>query len=222
MKLNLLISEGTRRIFDRHRSGSYAQNGEDLTLIKLLDHKRDGYYVDVGCNHPIRLSNTYALYLKGWQGLAIDGNRIFARQFATHRPRDIFVHAYVSDIERDAIFTTYKDQALSSLSREKIFDSPGQYKITHQHSVTTKRLDSILRENNTPNNFDVLSIDVENHDIECLHSIDLNEFFPKLIIIEAHGADVTKLGDHPICQHTSKYGYIPVAFQSANLFLFRK
>lgn len=38
---------------------SYAQEGEDLVVNRLLEGKKDGFYVDVGAHHPYRFSNTY-------------------------------------------------------------------------------------------------------------------------------------------------------------------
>ena len=34
----------------------YADNGEDVIIQSLFNHKKDGFYIDVGCYHPIRAS----------------------------------------------------------------------------------------------------------------------------------------------------------------------
>lgn len=53
---------------------SYAQFGEDRVIDNLLGGIQQGFYVDIGCNMPIGCSNTWKLYLRGWGGIAIDGN----------------------------------------------------------------------------------------------------------------------------------------------------
>ena len=38
----------------------------------LSEQHVDGFYVDVGCFHPKKHSNTYLLYKRGWSGINID------------------------------------------------------------------------------------------------------------------------------------------------------
>ena len=46
--------------FTKYRQTHYAQFGEDIILNELLRPEvRDGFYVDVGCYHPKKHSNTY-------------------------------------------------------------------------------------------------------------------------------------------------------------------
>ncbi|MDH5790264.1 MAG: hypothetical protein OEZ27_06695, partial [Nitrospinota bacterium] len=51
----------------------YSQFGEDIILKGfILRNINDGFYVDVGCYHPKKYSNTYKLYKRGWRGINID------------------------------------------------------------------------------------------------------------------------------------------------------
>ena len=58
---------------------SYSQLGEDLVLDYLFNQINIDrpYYVGIGSNHPIKLSNTYFFYLKGSSGVFVDPNPIF-------------------------------------------------------------------------------------------------------------------------------------------------
>ena len=47
----------------------YSQRGQDL-LMDILFHKDDGFFLDIGGNDPIKISNTYYFEKKGWKGLA--------------------------------------------------------------------------------------------------------------------------------------------------------
>ena len=38
--------------------------GEDLEIVKALKNINNGFFVDVGCYHPLHLNNTYLLYKK--------------------------------------------------------------------------------------------------------------------------------------------------------------
>jgi FkbM family methyltransferase len=215
-----LFSEGTRKFLNPFSTTSYSQFAEDLLIERLLG-RRTGFYVDVGCHHPVRLSNTYRLYLQGWHGLGIDANAAFGPLFAKLRPKDIFIHAAVSNTEQDMEFTLYTDSALSSLSELPLFNNPKEYSVAGIEKMRTRQLDTILRSHAVPRRFDLLSIDVEGHDEEVLASLDLSEFQPELIVIEAHGADLMSIAQHTITRGLLPFGYTLVAFQGFNLF-FRK
>ena len=51
----------------------YSQFGEDKILNELISKDFiNGFYVDVGCFHPKKHSNTYMLFKRGWYGVNID------------------------------------------------------------------------------------------------------------------------------------------------------
>jgi hypothetical protein len=52
--------------------------------------------------------------------------------------------------------------------------------------IETRTLDSILEENNIEVNFDLLSIDVEGHEIELFKGFDIQRWKPKLVLLEDH------------------------------------
>ena len=60
-----------------------------LFLKDYFKEKKDGFYIDVGCFHPIRLSNTKFLYDKGWRGINIDISSFSIDLFNYARPDDI-------------------------------------------------------------------------------------------------------------------------------------
>jgi hypothetical protein len=52
---------------------NFSQAGQDLFVLSVLDGKRNGVFVDLGCNQPILLNNTFLLERQfGWKGLAVD------------------------------------------------------------------------------------------------------------------------------------------------------
>ena len=70
----------------------YSQFGEDIILREILKKEiSNGFYIDVGCYHPKKFSNTYRLYKKGWSGINIDMEEDKISLFNMVRPRDINV-----------------------------------------------------------------------------------------------------------------------------------
>lgn len=52
---------------------SHGQAGQDAWVYEMLEHKQDGFYVDLGCSDAQKHSNTYALETyAGWSGLLVD------------------------------------------------------------------------------------------------------------------------------------------------------
>lgn len=167
---------------------SYSQCAEDLIVDHLLKSYIksgvEGFYVDVGCHHPKRGSNTYRLYKTGWRGILVDmeDDKVLAAKLA--RPRDIVVKAAISDKEEKVtIFTTSAFSTNATISNE-IYRNNINYKPTS--SIVTKRLDEILRDNGCPQKIDFMSIDVEGNDFKALQSFSLEEFNPQIICVENH------------------------------------
>ena len=54
-------------------NNTYSQLGQDLDVIKHYNFKENGFFVEIGANDGISLSNTYLLEKKyNWKGLCIE------------------------------------------------------------------------------------------------------------------------------------------------------
>ena len=85
-----------------------SDEGEDRMLLQQLPQK--GKYLDIGCSSPIKASNTYLLYLNGWDGTCIDVRKI--RRFKWLRPRDKYIQTTVMSISE------YKDYDLLDIDTD--------------------------------------------------------------------------------------------------------
>jgi hypothetical protein len=62
---------------------NFSQAGQDMFVLSLLDGKRDGVFLDLGCNHPILINNTYLPESEfGWDGLSVDIDETYFPLFA--------------------------------------------------------------------------------------------------------------------------------------------
>ncbi len=92
---------------------SYSQCAEDLIVQSYFPGKlKTGRYVDVGCHHPRRGSNTYGLYQKGWSGILIDLEKVKVLANQLIRMRDKVILAAVSDSEE--WLEVFSDKAYST------------------------------------------------------------------------------------------------------------
>lgn len=52
---------------------SYSQGGQDLFAVMMTEGMRDGFFLDIGCNNPVAINNTYLLESEfGWTGILVD------------------------------------------------------------------------------------------------------------------------------------------------------
>ena len=156
---------------------TYSQFGEDEIIIKYFKNFI-GKYVDIGCYHPIKYSNTALLYKKGWTGINIDLNKTTIDLFNFTRLRDKNIFACLSD--REKIVDMYIDNefsALNSIYKNNIKNH--KIKKYQKIKINTKVFSNVVKEK-----FDFLNIDCEGNDYNILKTIDLKKFNPKIICIE--------------------------------------
>lgn len=52
---------------------SSSQIGQDYFVLKILNNKQNGYFLDIGCAEPIRFSNSHILEKHfNWSGIGVD------------------------------------------------------------------------------------------------------------------------------------------------------
>lgn len=217
LALRFAVVYGTKRFFDASASINYSQTGEDAVIRSLLDETRQGIYVDVGCHEPVRSSNTLSLYLHGWHGVNIDANPRLIERFKATRLRDIAVCAAISDQEHDLVFHEFDDERVSTVSEEVLPEWQTKWKKRSERVVRTRTLDSVLQEHLEPGTeIDLLSVDVEGHDLNVLRSIDLEVFRPKLIVVEMHHLDLMRVCESPINRHLAQEGFRQIGYDTLN------
>lgn len=84
--------------------GYQGQLLQDKIALHLLDHKKNGTFLDIGCQHPMKINNTACMELNhGWSGLAMDIDCSFSEEWATHRPRTKFICGDALTVDWEAL-----------------------------------------------------------------------------------------------------------------------
>ena len=157
----------------------YADNGEDIIIQGLFNHKKNGFYIDVGCYHPVRASLTHLLYKKGWKGVNIDISKDTINLFNIARPNDKNINIGIADKEGEDFY--YQSSHINQANSFKFYDNVKKVKV----QITT--LDNIIK-NLGIEKIDFLNIDVEYRDFKALQGLNLNNVRPSLIAIEDNDA----------------------------------
>jgi FkbM family methyltransferase len=190
---------------------SYSQEGEDLVIQRLFDRQVSGFYVDVGCHHPYRFSNTYSLYQNGWFGVCIDPLPGVAKLFRKHRPKDIVVQAGVAKLPATLTYFRFSEPALNTFDKGLAMERDGQdgQRIIGRDEVQCDTLARILARYlpSEQEHIDLMSIDVEGFDLEVLQSNDWHRYQPKVIIAECLGLGIHELQNDALATFLEQRGY---------------
>ena len=165
---------------------SYSMDGEDLFIIDYFKDRKLGFYVDVGCYHPIDGNNTYLLSKKGWSGINIDLNAISINLFDRARKNDSNLNIAISN-KSQKIKYYYRKKINMLNTINKAFAKSSFRKGFKTGSIQSQTLNSVLDKSKFKNKkIDFLNLDIEGNEINALRSLDLRKYSPKLICIEIH------------------------------------
>lgn len=209
-----LLNQGYRTLrgfFESHTIKSYSQEGEDLVLKRIFEHQKNGFYVDIGAHHPLRFSNTYLFYKKGWSGINIDAMPHSMKSFNRMRPRDINIESPIGEDNQELCYHIFNESALNTFKSDlakKILQIP-HYKLLKTQVLKTRSLKSILDEFLPKSQkIDFMSIDVEGLDLQVLQSNDWGEYRPKILLVEIlGGGDIQSILSSPTYAFLSNQGY---------------
>jgi len=197
--------------WDSYYEKSWSQEGEDLILSRYFENKKTtGFYVDVGAHHPLRFSNTYKFYKRGWHGINIDAMPGSMDLFNRLRHRDINLERAVSDSKQILTYYAFNEPALNGFSKDlSIFrDGLKDYKIIYKKDIETLTLEEILDQYMPKDKkIDFLSIDVEGLDFAVLKSNNWNKYAPELILIEICGSTLDELLNNEVTLCLRQFGY---------------
>ena len=163
-----------------------SQFNEEKNILNLFEKNYIGTYVDIGCFHPTKYSNTRKMYNLGWSGLNIDLNPITIELFNFKRPKDINICAALSNkIKKTKLYFHHDLSSQNTLSGNHVLWMRKNFGLTKlkTKSIKTSRLDNILKRSKI-NNIDFLNIDIEGLELEVMSTINFNKLNIKVICIE--------------------------------------
>lgn len=156
---------------------------EQMLIRYFFNNKPVGYFVDLGANDPIKESQTYHLEKLGWKGILIEPLPYYVNLLKKKRKAKVLQYAASSPQNHNKKLKFIVAGGHSTLNHMPIALGDFSKKTI---DVTCKTLNSILEKNKTPFNFDLISIDIEGHELEMFKGFNLKKWKPKLILLEDH------------------------------------
>lgn len=163
---------------------SYAQNYEDVMLLRALRAVEKGFYIDVGAQDPVVDSVTKAFYELGWHGINLEPVTHWYERLVADRPLDINLQLAVSDKPGRLPFYEVEASGLSTTDAEF---ARRHIKAGHHVSeldIQCVTLDSICDEHNVTT-VHFLKIDCEGAEEAALRGLSLQRVRPWIILLEA-------------------------------------
>ena len=173
--------------YEKYTKKSYSISNVDLILERIFSKIKNGIYIDIGCNHPIKYNNTYLLHKKGWKGINIDLDIESIKEFKKFRPQDTNICAVVSakDGIKKNIYIYHSRSAINTVSKKLVDKRSTKPKQIVER--VTRSLNNIIENTGFKNKkFNLLSIDIENYEYQVLSSFNFNKYKPDVIVAEIH------------------------------------
>ncbi len=170
--------------YNKYSKKSYSISGVDLIIDRMFSKVQKGFYIDLGCNHPIKHNNTYLLHKRGWNGINIDADSRSIEEFNKLRKNDYNICALISDKKQKIKYYYYHERsALNTVDSRIVKKRKTKPKKIFLRETTT--LDNII-ENSTfkKRKINFLSVDIENHEYEALKYFKFNKHKIDCIVIE--------------------------------------
>ena len=176
----------------KYQKQSYSFNGVDLIVNYIFKNKKEGFYLDIGAQHPISNNNTYIFFKRGWKGVNIDLDKKNIDLFKIARPDDFNLNYAISDSEKEVdLFFYHESSPINTLSKK--VSNFQKANVSQVKKIKTTTLDKILDEISLQHRIDYMNIDVEGYEEQVLKGFNINKFKPYVISIEYLDLEMNKL-----------------------------
>ncbi len=172
---------------------SYSYGGIDSLVTNIFKDNNNGFYVDIGCGHPIKNNNTYLLSKKGWKGINIDLDEENIDLFNIYRKKDENIHIAVSNDNKEVdLYFYHSKSAINTISKEAANYQKARVSLIKK--IKPKTLNELLDISKFKNiKIDFLSIDVEGSELLVLENFNFKKYSPKVIVVEYLDLSLPKL-----------------------------
>jgi len=175
-----------------------SQVGQDRSLFKLFDGKRDGFFVDLAANDAVHFSNTLTLEQEyGWTGLCIEANPAYI-ELLTKRNCQV-VQAVVGEMDNVEVQFVFNGGTGGVVGAE--FDN----KAGSDKALKTVSLQNMFYYIQVPRVIDYMSLDIEGAEEWAFQNFPWNRYTFSVITAERPKDNLRKVlvfqGYTYVCDH---------------------
>jgi FkbM family methyltransferase len=201
---------------------AYAQNAEDVVLVRAFADRPAGFFVDIGAGDPFEGSLTKNLSDRlGWRGINVEPQPDMFARLCAARPNDINLRLAVGS--KPGMTWFYRIRGNHGMSILNSAVATG-HKLAgwgvEELQVEVVTLEEVLVAHAKPE-FDLLKIDVEGMEVDVLASFDLTKWKPRVLVIEATVPGTPVPSHHEWEPEVLAAGYRLALFDGLNRFYAR-
>lgn len=161
----------------------FSQYRQDELVSGLLHGKRNGYFIDLAANDPVRISNTYALETHfDWKGLCIEPNPVYWAKLSYRKCQ--VVAAIVGRRTMEEVMFRYPREKApqGGILGEQFDNKKDQWNEGHPRFTVT--LLDIFEKFHVPTEIDYISLDVEGAEDLVMSSFPFSKYRFNLMSVE--------------------------------------
>lgn len=188
---------------------SSSQILQDIFVLHVLNHKREGYFVEFGATDGVEKSNTHLLEKEfGWTGILAEPATIWHAELSANRSCHIDRSLVHTSTGQPVVFHQTADPELSSIKGLLQEDEHSNARKDYvSYEVTSISLTDLLRKYDAPKIIDYLSIDTEGSEFEILQAFDFTEYRFRVITCE-NNPDKNGVKSDRIEKLLGQHGYV--------------
>jgi FkbM family methyltransferase len=187
---------------------SVSQLGQDLWVLRMLNYRRGGFFVDFGATDGVLLSNSWLLEQKfDWSGICAEPNPEYFEKLKQNRTcicRDVCI-SDADDKEVEFLLAGVYGTISAFESSDKHAEKRSAYReLGSTARFRTKSLNTFLESCGAPREIDYLSIDTEGSELDILKAFDLKYWRVKTMTVEHNFVEPRRTQLRSLLQ---SYGY---------------
>ncbi len=199
---------------------SWSINREDILLLRALQgvpHDQ-GFYIDVGANHPTFDSDTRLFYDSGWRGMNVEPSPKWFKMLVEQRPRDVNIHAAASDKAGTITLYDHPEGGLGTVKEEFANRHVTEFNVPKRGiEVPAYTLEWLCDRYIKQKPVHFLKIDVEGHEEHVIRGMNFNKCRPWILCVEAVEPLKVHIPTHEAWDHLLvEAGYRYMLFDSLN------
>jgi len=163
---------------------SYAQNFEDVMLWRALKHVKNGFYIDIGAQHPVVDSVSLAFYEHGWRGVHVEPTLQYSSLLRAARPDESVFQLAIGNQSQQLTFFEFEDTGLSTADAEVARKHQERGFKCRETLVPILSLDALLQQVDA-RDIHWLKVDVEGLEKEVLESWQSSSKLPWVVVVES-------------------------------------